>query len=77
MKRLGLIFSCKTLSRSAVGYGIDVSVGETSGDSDATSCWVTREYGTLCGRGEISIESFPGPGEEEGSGGVVTFSNGL
>ena len=32
------------------------------------------ENGALCGRGDISMESFPGPGEEEGGGGVVAHS---
>jgi hypothetical protein len=32
------------------------------------------EKGALCGRGEISIESKPGPGDDEGNGGVVVVS---
>jgi hypothetical protein len=30
--------------------------------------------GALCGRGEMSMHSFIGPGEDEGRGGVVVFS---
>lgn len=30
--------------------------------------------GILWGRGEMSIESLPGPGEDEGNGGVRVFS---
>lgn len=30
--------------------------------------------GALCGNGDISMESFPGPGEEEERGGVVARS---
>jgi hypothetical protein len=30
--------------------------------------------GVLCGSGEMSMRSFNGPGEDEGSGGVVAFS---
>jgi len=32
------------------------------------------EKGTLCGSGDISIESFPGPGDDDGRGGVVVLS---
>lgn len=30
--------------------------------------------GALCGKGDMSIESFAGPGEDEGIGGVNVFS---
>ena len=30
--------------------------------------------GALCGRGDMSIESLTGPGDEEGRGGVVVLS---
>jgi hypothetical protein len=30
--------------------------------------------GVLCGRGEMSMHSFIGPGEDDGRGGVVVFS---
>lgn len=30
--------------------------------------------GALWGSGDMSMESFPGPGEEEGIGGVLTHS---
>ena len=30
--------------------------------------------GALCGRGDMSMASFAGPGEDEGMGGVVVFS---
>lgn len=33
-----------------------------------------EKNGALCGSGEMSIHSFIGPGEDEGRGGVVTFS---
>lgn len=35
---------------------------------------VAVEKGALCGRGEMSIGSLPGPGEDEGRGGVVMLS---
>ena len=35
---------------------------------------VVTTKGALCGSGEISIESLMGPGEEEGSGGVLARS---
>ena len=30
--------------------------------------------GALCGSGDVSMESIPGPGEDDGGGGVVTHS---
>lgn len=30
--------------------------------------------GALWGSGDMSMESFPGPGEDDGIGGVLTFS---
>ena len=30
--------------------------------------------GALCGSGDMSIGSFPGPGDEDGTGGVVELS---
>lgn len=53
------------------------SVGVASGVGECTWIWVTTLNGTLCGSGEISIESFPGPGEDEGIGGVVMPSASL
>ena len=54
---------------------VDSTIGVGSGVGDWISIRVAARYGALCGRGEISIESFPGPGEDEGSGGVITLSN--
>jgi len=53
------------------------SVGEVSGVGDRTWIWVTTLNGALCGSGEISIESLPGPGEDEGIGGVVMPSTSM
>lgn len=47
---------------------VTVGVGDASWIRVATK-------GALCGKGDISMESFPGAGEEEGSGGVVTHSD--
>ena len=47
------------------------SIGDVSGVGSTR--FVTTK-GALWGSGEISIESFPGPGEEEGSGGVLARS---
>ena len=47
------------------------SIGDISG---VGSTWVVTMKGALWGSGDISIESFPGPGEEEGSGGVLARS---
>lgn len=35
---------------------------------------VATANGALWGSGDISMESFPGPGEDDGIGGVLTFS---
>lgn len=48
------------------------SVPVNTGVGDGSSIWAKN--GTLWGSGEISIRSFNGPGEDEGSGGVVTHS---
>lgn len=36
---------------------------------------LVRTYGSLCGSGDMSIESLPNAGEEDGTGGVVTPSH--
>ena len=46
-------------------------MGEING---VGSTWVVTTKGTLWGSGDISIDSFPGPGEDEGSGGVLARS---
>lgn len=51
--------------------GITSSIGDASG---VGSTWVVTMKGALWGSGDISIESIPGPGEEEGSGGVLARS---
>lgn len=56
---------------------ISISEGEIS--SIGVICGVVPTFvvtmkGSLCGSGDISIELFPGPGEEDGSGGVVINS---
>jgi len=52
--------------------GITISSGVWPGVGDWTS--ICAKYGCLWGRGEMSIRSFNGPGEEDGRGGVVTHS---
>lgn len=47
------------------------SIGDVSG---VGSTRVATTKGALWGSGDISIESFPGPGEEEGRGGVLARS---
>lgn len=51
---------------------IDPSSVADFGLGDETS--ICAQCGCLCGRGEISIRSFIGPGEDDGRGGVVTLS---
>lgn len=46
------------------------SLGVESGVGDVTS--ICEQKGALCGSGEMSIISLSWPGEDEGSGGVVT-----
>lgn len=62
--------SCMTSSTT----GEVTSIGDISG---VVSTWVVTMKGALWGSGDISIESFPGPGEEEGSGGVLARSRPL
>ncbi len=52
--------------------GMTSSSGVCPGVGDCTS--ICAKYGCLWGRGEMSIRSFNGPGEEDGRGGVVTHS---
>lgn len=49
------------------------SIGVPPGVGEAISI-CAEKYGCLWGRGEISILSFNGPGDEEGNGGVVAES---
>lgn len=34
-------------------------------------------YAALCGNGDMSMESLPGPGDDDGRGGVVTPAKAL
>ena len=65
-------------SRTAGRGGDDGNIGSSGvkvfGLGDATS--TCTKCGCLCGRGEMSIRSFIGPGEDDGRGGVVTHSAG-
>ena len=56
---------------SSIRDGVTSSIGDVSG---VGSTRVVTMKGALCGSGDISIESFPGPGEEEGRGGVLARS---
>ena len=60
--------SCIT---SSVGDAVTISIGDVSGMGSAL---VVTMNGALWGSGDISIESVIGPGEEEGSGGVLARS---
>jgi hypothetical protein len=51
---------------------IDPSFVADFGVGDETS--ICAQRGCLWGRGEISMRSFMGPGEDDGRGGVVTLS---
>ena len=53
---------------SSVKVDVTSSIGDVSG---VGSTWVVTMKGALWGNGDISIESFAGPGEEDGSGGVL------
>ena len=56
---------------SSRGDAATSSIGDISG---VGSTWVVTTKGALWGNGDISIESLLGPGEEEGSGGVLARS---
>ena len=77
-----------TSTHSSVGFGlrpssgddgrgelvsIFISIVDTTGVGESISA-LKLENGALCGRGDISIESFPGPGDDDGRGGVVVCS---
>lgn len=51
---------------------ISSSTGVETGVGDATS--ICKEYAALWGRGDISISSVMGPGDDDGNGGVVMES---
>lgn len=54
---------------------IEVSTVSSSKHSEGVSTSVVTTKGALCGRGDISIDSLQGPGEEDGGGGVVVKSS--
>jgi len=55
----------------SVGDGTVSFVGVSKGFGSVCVC---TTKGALWGRGDMSIDPYRGPGEEEGGGGVVTFS---
>lgn len=57
--------------------GVDKSAGGCSGVGDCNSISVVTAKGALWGRGDMSIESLAGPGDDEGNGGVVIDSRRL
>lgn len=59
----------------SIGDGSDIteeSAGVRSGVGDCSSISSTGLKRSLCGKGEMSMESLVGPGGDEGTGGVVT-----
>lgn len=56
---------------SSVNGDVTSSIGDASG---VGSIMCVTAKGALWGSGDISIDSFAGPGEEEGSGGVLAPS---
>lgn len=56
---------------SSVNGDVTSSIGDVSG---VGSIRFVATKGALWGSGDISIDSFAGPGEEEGSGGVLAPS---
>ena len=50
---------------------IEESAGVRSGVGDCNSISTDGLNAGLCGRGEMSMESLVGPGDEEATGGVV------
>ena len=53
---------------------MEESADAISGVGGCTVTSVVAIKGVLWGNGDMSIESFPGPGEDDGRGGVVMFS---
>lgn len=47
--------------------GVDMGVGEVTS-------MIAEQNGILCGKGDISMSSVKGAGEDGGKGGVVTYS---
>jgi hypothetical protein len=58
--------------------GEDIIIEESADATSGVGGWTVNSAvamkGALCGKGDMSIESFPGPGEDDGRGGVVMFS---
>ena len=50
-----------------------ISIDGATGVGESIST-LKLENGALCGSGDMSIESLPGPGDEDGRGGVVVCS---
>ena len=67
---LGGSIGCSCIT-SPVKNDVTSSIGDVNGVG--STIFVTTK-GALWGSGDISIDSFPGPGEEEGSGGVLARS---
>ena len=70
------------ISRRGLGGGWGAHGKSMSSDTDVVSgvgegmlTSVMKENGALWGRGEMSMESGPKPGDDEGIGGVVTPSH--
>ena len=77
-------YSIGALAVSSGDSGIDMGEdgrtllgGVDSGVGDFTLIRAAITKGTLCGRGEISIESLHGLGEDDSSGGVTILSKQL
>lgn len=63
-------------SKGAGRGGEDCIVTSSSGVDFGVGDWtsICAKYGCLCGRGDMSIRSCKGPGEDDSKGGVVAHS---
>lgn len=64
-----------TEGESSNGLGMGESTDKSSVPGVMISISFVIEYGGLCGRGDISMISIAGAGEEDGRGGVVMLSS--
>lgn len=72
-------FSFCSIGESCSGLGALVRIGESIGESPNLGVLISESLETtnegLCGKGDISMTSIAGAGEDDGSGGVVIVSS--
>lgn len=69
---------CGTKGESCSGLDGEGSMGESMGETSKVGVLISTSVilnGGLCGKGDISIMSMAGAGDDEGNGGVVIVSS--